>query len=210
MRLSGENESGPLHGILPVITLISFYVGNILTERPSKVRNPVNSHLKKLQKEIESAVAGVSPEELRQHAPGKWCVAEILEHLYLTYTGTMRGFERVVAAQESMATKPTWKHRARAIVVVQVGYLPSGRESPPVARPRGTPPDAVLADIGTKIAAMDDVISRCEAELGRRTRVLDHPVLGPLTANQWRKFHLVHGRHHVKQIQRLRQNTNQK
>jgi hypothetical protein len=29
---------------------------------------------------------------------------------------------------------------------------------------------------------------------------MDHPFLGPLTASQWRKFHLVHGRHHARQI----------
>jgi hypothetical protein len=34
---------------------------------------------------------------------------------------------------------------------------------------------------------------------------LDHPILGPLTGGQWRKFHLVHGLHHVKQIRRLRE-----
>jgi hypothetical protein len=35
--------------------------------------------------------------------------------------------------------------------------------------------------------------------------VLDHLILGPLTAAQWRKFHWIHGRHHVKQILRLRE-----
>jgi hypothetical protein len=29
-------------------------------------------------------------------------------------------------------------------------------------------------------------------------------VLGPLTGAQWRKFHLVHGLHHQKQLLRLR------
>jgi hypothetical protein len=29
-------------------------------------------------------------------------------------------------------------------------------------------------------------------------------ILGPLTGAQWRKFHLVHGRHHVKQVLHLR------
>jgi hypothetical protein len=33
---------------------------------------------------------------------------------------------------------------------------------------------------------------------------LDHPILGPFSIAQWRKFHLVHGLHHVKQIQRLK------
>jgi hypothetical protein len=34
-------------------------------------------------------------------------------------------------------------------------------------------------------------------------RVLDHPLLGPFSIWQWRKFHLVHGLHHGKQIRNL-------
>jgi hypothetical protein len=60
--------------------------------------------------------------------------------------------------------------------------------------------EKVVAEIGPQIVAMDKAIADCEARYGSRVRVLDHPVLGPLTARQWRKFHLVHGRHHVKQI----------
>ena len=62
-----------------------------------------------------------------------------------------------------------------------------------------------MREIGPRISAMDDLIAQCEARFGKRTRVLDHPFLGPLTARQWRKFHWVHGRHHLKQIQKLRQ-----
>ncbi|HME34116.1 MAG TPA: DUF1569 domain-containing protein [Candidatus Sulfotelmatobacter sp.] len=164
----------------------------------------MDSHLQKLQEEIASAVAGLSAEQLSWHPPGKWCAAEILEHLYLTYTGTVKGFERVVEAGKPLATAQSWRQRGRTLVVVGFGYLPSGREAPPVARPRGVPTEKVLAEIGPKIAEMDDIMTRCEQKLGARRKLLDHPILGPLTAGQWRKFHLVHGRHHVKQIRRLR------
>jgi hypothetical protein len=66
------------------------------------------------------------------------------------------------------------------------------------------PPEKVLAEIGPKIAEMDGNIARCEEKFGSRLKLLDHPILGPLTGAQWRKFHLVHGLHHVKQIKRLR------
>jgi len=164
----------------------------------------VDSHLQRLQQEIASAVAGLSSEQLSWHPPGKWCAAEVLEHLYLTYTGTTKGFGRVAQAGESLATAQSWRQRGRALVVVGFGYFPSGREAPPVARPRGVPIEKVLAEIGAKIAEMDEIITRCEEKLGARSKLLDHPILGPLTAAQWRKFHLVHGRHHIKQIRRLR------
>jgi hypothetical protein len=164
----------------------------------------VDSRLQRLQEEIASAVAGFSAEQLSWHPPGKWCAAEVLEHLYLTYTGTVKGFQRVAEAGKPLATAQNWQQRGRTMVVVGFGYFPSGREAPPVARPRGVPTEKVLAEIGPKIAEMDAIMTRCEEKLGARHKLLDHPILGPLTAGQWRKFHLVHGRHHLKQIRRLR------
>jgi hypothetical protein len=170
----------------------------------SNARGP----LPRLQHEIAAAVAGLSAEQLSQHAAGKWCAAEILEHLYLTYTGSIKGFNRVLEAGKPLATNVTWKNRAQALVVVSLGYLPSGRESPSMARPRGLAPERVVAEIEPKIAEMDDVISQCESKFGASTKLLDHPFIGPLSGGQWRKFHLVHGRHHVKQILALRREMN--
>ncbi len=168
----------------------------------------MNSQLQELQAEIASAVAGLSAEQMRSHPPGKWCAAQVLEHLYLTYTGTTKGFSRVLGAEKLLVAGPTWRQRGRKLVVVGFGYLPSGREAPQFTRPCGAPSEKVLAEIGLKIAEMDDMIARCEEKFGRRNKLLDHPILGPLTGAQWRKFHLVHGLHHVKQIRRLRQAVN--
>jgi hypothetical protein len=52
---------------------------------------------------------------------------------------------------------------------------------------------------------MDALIEECAERFGRGSKLLDHPILGPLTAAQWREFHLIHGLHHRKQILRLRQ-----
>jgi Protein of unknown function (DUF1569) len=165
----------------------------------------VDRYLARLKREIESATAGLSPAQLTWCTGGKWCTAEIVEHLYLTYTGTTKGFSRVMEAGKSLARKPTWRDRSRALVVVEFGYLPGGRESPPVARPRGVPAEKVMAEIGPKLAEMDELMSQCAANFGSRAKLLDHPVLGPFSVEQWRKFHLVHGLHHVKQIRRLRE-----
>jgi DinB superfamily len=164
----------------------------------------VDPRLEKLQQEIAAAIDGMSAEELSRHPPGKWCTAEVLEHLYLTYTGTLKGFERVANAGNPLAATQTWKQRGRTLIVVGFGHMPSGREAPPVSRPRGLPSEKVLAEIGAKIGEMDESIARCEQSFGTSRKLLDHPILGPLTGAQWRKFHLVHGMHHVKQIRRLR------
>jgi DinB superfamily len=164
----------------------------------------MDSQLQTLKLSLDTLLQEISDEELNWHPEGKWCPAEILEHLYLTYTGTTKGLSRVEEAGKSLAGRPTWSHRLRKYVVVGAGYFPPGRKSPRVAEPRGLSRQRVVAEIASKIIEMDQILARCESKFGARTKLLDHPVLGPLTAAEWRKFHLVHGRHHLKQIERLR------
>jgi hypothetical protein len=167
----------------------------------------MDSRLERLRQALAGAVAGMSNQQLGWHPPGKWCAAEVLEHLYLTYTGTIKGFQRLLEAGKPLAARTTLAQRWRVLVVVGLRYLPNGRKAPPVAEPRGLLREKVQAEVGAKIAAMDEIIEQCETRFGRRTKLLDHPILGPLTAAQWRTFHLVHGLHHEKQIQRLRRDA---
>jgi DinB superfamily len=164
----------------------------------------MDPHLEKLQVELLSALAGVSPERLNWHPPGKWSTNEVIEHLYLTYTATTKGFSRVVEAGKPKVTSSTWRQRAASLLVLGIGHLPSGRTAPPMAVPRGLPAEKVRGEIAAKIAEMDAMLSACETKFGARTKVLDHVILGPLTIAQWRKFHLVHGRHHIRQLHGLR------
>ena len=161
-------------------------------------------YLERLQNAIVSVTEGISAGLLQQHPEGKWCTAEILEHLYLTYTGTIKGFERCLQAGKPLARVPTWNDRLRTFVVVGIGHLPEGRTAPKNATPRGLPPEQVLADVVEKIGAMDAVIAQAEEKYGKCARLLDHPILGPLQGRQWRKLHWVHGLHHVKQMRALR------
>jgi len=73
-----------------------------------------------------------------------------------------------------------------------------------VTQSRGLLPERVLSEIIPAIEQMDEIIAGCEKAMGSGKKLLDHPILGPLTARQWREFHLVHGLLHVKQIRRLR------
>ena len=163
-----------------------------------------DSGLNELQRAIAASVANLTPDQMRHHPEGKWCIAEILEHLYLTYTGTIKGLDRVLEAGKPLARRPTLPDRFRILVVTGIGYLPEGRKTPPIAAPKGMDANAVRSEVGNELANMDDLLTQCANRFGAGTRVLDHPILGPLTAPQWRKFHVVHGRHHLKQIARLR------
>ncbi len=64
--------------------------------------------LQRLQDDIAAMTQGMSAEMLAQRpSSGKWSAAEILEHLYLTYTGTIRGLEKCLAAGKPLARTPT-------------------------------------------------------------------------------------------------------
>ena len=167
----------------------------------------MDPRLEKLRGNLESAVEGMSSEQLSWHLPGKWCAAEVLEHLYLSYAATVAGFERVMSKGKPLASRASMVHRALTFVVVGLGHLPTGRKAPAFIQPKGLPVEKVRNEMGEKIAAMDAIIAQCEARFGRHVKLLDHPFLGPLNATQWRKLHLVHGRHHEKQLLRLREST---
>src|SRR5712671_2984593 len=99
--------------------------------------------LEKLKENLESAVEGMSSEQLSWHLPGKWCAAEVLEHLYLSYTGTINGFESVITSGKPLATRASMAQRVMTFVVVGLGYMPAGRKTPAVAQPKGLPVEKV-------------------------------------------------------------------
>ena len=167
----------------------------------------MDPRLDRLKQSLESAVEGMSSEQLSWHLPGKWSAAEVLEHLYLTYTGTTRGLEKVLTHGAPLATKPSMAQRVLTFVVVRLGHVPAGLEAPARVQPKGLPVEQVRNEMGAKLAAMDATIARCEARFGRHVKLLDHPILGALTAAQWRTLHVVHGRHHQRQLLRLRKRT---
>jgi hypothetical protein len=165
----------------------------------------MDRYLTRLHEALLSATHDMTPEALVRRPAGKWSAAEVLEHLYLTYRNTGKGFVRCLEAGKPLASLPTFRQRLKTMLVAELGYFPHGRNSPDSVRPRGTPTETVMSEIGRQLEAMDQVIGEAEVRYGSTVCLLDHPVLGPLTGKQWRKFHWVHGCHHVKQIERLKQ-----
>jgi hypothetical protein len=164
----------------------------------------MDTKLAELQATIAAAIRDMTDEEFARHSAGKWSAAEILEHLNLTYVGTIKNFDRCLALGKPRASLDRSRARWRRLVITRLGYFPPGRKSPERAQPRGTPVLQIKSEVLENIVRMEHLIAECEACFGSRKPVADHPILGPLTATEWRKFHLVHGKHHVKQILRLR------
>ena len=160
----------------------------------------MNSYLERLRKEIEEALVGADACALSRSPPGKWSASQILEHLFLTYSNTNRGIAKCLERGAPLATQGKLRDRVAALLVVNLGYMPGGRTAPERATPRGMPAEEVRQGFARELEKMSAGLDECERKFGAHVKIMDHPFLGPLTANEWRKFHWVHGRHHVRQI----------
>ena len=67
--------------------------------------------------------------------------------------------------------------------------------------PQGRRFTEVAAQLDGHLDDLDRCLSEGERVFGATRAVLDHPVIGPFSVDDWRRFHWVHTRHHLKQIQ---------
>jgi len=163
--------------------------------------SPLSPELESVRREADNAIRSASADRLSHAAEGKWSPLQVLEHLVLSYTATTKGLLRAMEIGRPERSRRTFGHRLRSFYVLSMGRFPAGIEAPKHTVPRdglGTDPQRRFNDA---LVAMDASLADAERRFGHRSRVLVHPVLGPLTAQQWRRFHLVHGRHHLKQIE---------
>ncbi len=141
--------------------------------------------------------------------PEKWSIQQIVEHLLLSYRSTAAVLQTRVDKGSATRASPSLQQRVGQLVVITLGRFPRGRLAPaevaPPMRPTSLRDGAELTRrIKDDLVAMDTAAQSAEALFGSR-RSASHLVLGPLSVQQWRKFHLVHGRHHVQQVRRIRQ-----
>jgi len=146
-------------------------------------------------------MSAASVDALSHAVNGKWSPLQVLEHLVLSYTATTKGLLRAMETGRPERSRRTFGHRMRGVYVFGLGRFPAGVEAPKHTVPRDSLGTEPLRRFNDALVAMDASLADAERRFGHRTRVLFHPILGPLTAQQWRRFHLVHGRHHLKQIE---------
>src|SRR5271170_448055 len=111
----------------------------------------MHPQLQSLQDAIAAATRGMSVEDLALHAEGKWSAAEVLEHLYLTYAGTIKGCERCLGEGKTLARTPTLRDWIKSSLVIRLGHFPKGRKSPDRVLPKGMPPREVLNAISSTL-----------------------------------------------------------
>jgi hypothetical protein len=129
-----------------------------------------------------------------------------VEHLCATWRSTIGGIEDRLQKSRPLRTRPTLAQRCRQLAVCEFGFLPQKREAPPAVLPKDAPGeplsgDELIVHFSATLAAMDNALDRIEPQ-AKDSPVLTHFQLGPLSVRQWRRFHRVHARHHVAQIER--------
>jgi len=107
--------------------------------------------------------------------------------------------------EDTPKTRPgTWKERFGAFVVVGLGYFPTGRTAPEYVQPKGMPAADIVDASRAALVEFDAAATRCAGRFGQGRKVSNHPILGPFSVRQWRRFHRIHTRHHMKQVAALR------
>jgi hypothetical protein len=171
----------------------------------------MNDELELLREEVELALGGLDSSQTQLRPIGaqhKWSIQQIVGHLLRTYAATEKAMDARIVKGLPTKAKVTPMQWAAQCIVLRVGYFPSGRIAPEAVRaPVGeeaAPAGILLTQIELALSAMNKKLAAAEAMFGSRSRAVNHMALGPLNVCQWSRFHLAHGRHHIKQILAIR------
>lgn len=166
----------------------------------------------KLDQELSRALAGLAPVDLQARSskePASWTIHQIVQHLILTYASTTAAIEIRLQKGHPTQSAASAEQRIARFFVLQLGWIPGRNKAPPEVNPdaasalAATTADDLLTEISAALSTMDSVLARAEQHFGS-ARCHSHFVLGPMSIADWRRFHLVHGRHHLRQIAEIR------
>jgi hypothetical protein len=137
----------------------------------------------------------------------KWSIQLIVQHLCLTYAFTETAFDARLAKGTPTRARPTLQQRIGQYFLTNLGIFPKGRKAPKQVTPAQMASPVCGSDLthltAHHLARIDTLFHEAERLFGS-DRCISHMILGPLSIHQWRRFHLVHGRHHIKQIRAIR------
>ena len=174
---------------------------------------PLAPKLKMLCEEVMVALYNLTPDDtqLRPLArPEAWSIQNVIEHLLLTYGLASRIFEERLSKGRPSVRPVSARERLFQTVILDWGCFPPGRAAPEPVRPEllSLPPMSgaeLSSEVCCKLVEFNRLANLAETMFGEG-RCISHIILGLMSVPQWRSFQLVHGRHHLKQITRIRHN----
>lgn len=170
----------------------------------------MNIILEELQHELTHTLRGLDATQTQLRPvghPEKWSIQQIAEHLLLTYAATATALQARITKGTPTQAKPVLQQRIGQYFLTTLGYFPHGRKAPapvaPLTQQQPLSGADLLASTSQRLATLDTLVDQVEDLFGQR-RAVSHMILGPLSAHQWRRFQLIHGVHHAKQIVAIR------
>jgi hypothetical protein len=135
-----------------------------------------------------------------QGPAGKWTPAQIVDHLAI-------GLESSAARFLERGSKPPMKRRRRTpvewlskLVILGLRWYPTGRKAPEGTVPASAIGRAAAEARFRKGLALWEQAAATLLPARRHDLFVKHPVLGDLTMEEWMAFHVLHSRHHARQI----------
>lgn len=169
----------------------------------------MHNKFESVESSYDKTLAGLSAIQAQMHPdddPNQWCAQDLIEHLILTFRSTANVLEdRLQKGRPTEATR-TPEHEERWRATIMAGRLPLAKASEPVR-----PGQLQMSELsGPKLASwfrgelekMDGMLDWCAEKFGPGP-MASHFAFGPLSADQWREFHVVHIRHHLAQLSRI-------
>jgi hypothetical protein len=170
----------------------------------------MNNDLQVLQREIAHSLRGLDAgqTQLRPKArSNRWSIQQIVEHLLLTYSATETTISVRLEKRTPTRVKPSTLQHFSQYTLIRLGYFPRGRKAPAMVAPSPTTHplsgEELTESVDEHLMQLDAIFHEGEDLFGSG-RCASHMVLGPLSIPQWRRFQLIHGEHHVKQILAIR------
>jgi Protein of unknown function (DUF1569) len=141
--------------------------------------------------------------------PHCWSVQQIVEHLVLSMDGTRAILqERLTKGRPGRHVRRSRTEWALQLMILSAGHMPRGVGAPRETTPKESLPSTGVRELVQRLEAAIELLDATLDESRHRfgmERVGRHFLLGPLRIDQWRRYHVLHLRHHHTQICELRE-----
>ena len=161
--------------------------------------------LEQLERRLTACLRHLDANETQLHLPEKWTIQQIAQHLILTYASTSNLFKERIAKDRPTRSSPSLLQRCGQFGVLRLGYFPEGLKAPLAVIPGADQVALSGAELARsaqeQLAGTALLLEQMEKSFGEQKRSASHVRLGPLRPSDWSRFHLVHGTHHIRQIE---------
>ncbi|HEV8303727.1 MAG TPA: DinB family protein [Gemmatimonadales bacterium] len=136
-----------------------------------------------------------------QRAPeGKWTPAQIVEHLALGLESSGARFKERRARPPMVRRPRTFAETLAKLFIFGLRRFPPGRRAPEGATPAPRVERAAAEGRFRIGLALWEEVARDVLPARPHDLFVKHPRLGDLTMDEWMRFHVIHARHHARQI----------